>query len=527
MEITRRYSFKLYPTKAQIVALERQCVLLARLWNAALEQREIQWAHECQTKRGDWKEGSGSKRHVYMKGERSSLSYYDQSKQLKIIRAEDPEYKAMSSASLELTLAALDLAFKAFFKRAKGGAGISSGYPRYKNMAKHGTIWHRDGSGWKMRHDTRDKWFIYAKGIPGEIRARGRFPFENFEYRTMELIKRDDAWWISVVVRTEGTRVRGDKKIEVDFDLIDEFAEVKILANGECLSGCDGGFYPLEERNVSNFQGVQSESGSGTSETGASGRLRAIEPLAPRGSGTSGTGANGGQGDYPCDGLRGYGTPENGDNGRISELSFGVGEDSVISENRANGRSRRQPDRSRSGLCTLENGDDGRLKNGRKPYDLGSADIDREEVSDIQSKRDLSRKKFSYRWKKEKRAAAKAAARLARKRRDDLHKWTSTLMSHASEISVIAPEIAKNIKTARGDEKNPGAAVDFVAKINRRVLSLAPALAIDMMKYKALEADIPFVQLTPDEHAFQVGRAVEAGVKTNRRLRRELRKEVA
>ncbi len=115
--VTRRYTFKLYPNKAQEAALKQQAVLHDRLWNAALEQREIHWAHECQRKPN---------------GERKGLSYYDQAKELKLIRADEPEYRSLSASSMELTLKKLDLAFAAFFRRAKSGAGASSGYPKYR-----------------------------------------------------------------------------------------------------------------------------------------------------------------------------------------------------------------------------------------------------------------------------------------------------------------------------------------------------------------------------------------------------------
>src|SRR5690606_5955852 len=110
--VVRRYTIKLYPTRAQESALVRQASLLAQLWNAALEQREIQWAHECQRN---------------PKGERKGLSKYDQQKELKQLRAENPEYAAIGQDTEALCLTALDDAFKAFFKRAKGGAGKSSG----------------------------------------------------------------------------------------------------------------------------------------------------------------------------------------------------------------------------------------------------------------------------------------------------------------------------------------------------------------------------------------------------------------
>jgi len=131
--VVRRYTFKLYPNRTQDAALERQTVLLARLWNAALEQRETQWAQQCIRK---------------AKGERKGLGKYDQTKELKFVRAEDPEYAAMSASTLELCIFALDDAFKAFYRRAKAGAGKSSGYPRYKPSKPDGAEWR------SYHHDT-------------------------------------------------------------------------------------------------------------------------------------------------------------------------------------------------------------------------------------------------------------------------------------------------------------------------------------------------------------------------------------
>ena len=164
--VMRRYTFKLYPKPAQAARLLRQTALLNSLWNAALSQREVQWAHECQ-------------RHG--KGERKGLSRFDQQRELKIIRAADPEFAAMSSASLELTIKALDLAFKAFFRRAKQGAGKASGYPKYKSadaerfavrVLRAGSIPHRDGSGWKMRRCGKH-WRFYFKGAFSSPNRRG------------------------------------------------------------------------------------------------------------------------------------------------------------------------------------------------------------------------------------------------------------------------------------------------------------------------------------------------------------------
>lgn len=231
----RRYTFKLYPNTTQRDLLQRQAALSATLWNAALEQRETQWRHEELRK---------------ARRDRKGLSKFDQSRYLKHLNAADPDFKMLGSSSKQLVIFALDDAFSSFFRRAKSGAGSSSGYPKYKPVhdIEHRmadcTIWHRDHlKGWRMARSGK-QFRIYAFGL-GNVRdkstwlkARGRFPvdIDRLDLRDMQIIRRGGVWQCSIAVRMAARRVSGDKKIEVNMDLIDEFATVTV-ANGECLSG--------------------------------------------------------------------------------------------------------------------------------------------------------------------------------------------------------------------------------------------------------------------------------------------------
>lgn len=423
--VVRRYTFKLYPNREQASALVQQAALLAQLWNAALEQRETQWAHECQRK---------------SKGERKGLTKYDQQKELKQLRAENPEYAAIGQNTEALCLTALDDAFKAFFKRAKGGAGKSSGYPRYKspyaieNKGADCTIWHRDHrKGWRL--DQAGKNFrVYAKGIPGTIKARGKFPVDlnRLELRDMRLIRVGGIWQCSIVVKMEARRAPGTMNLEVALDLIDQFATVKNRANGQCLPGWEPVSTTGDERISPNIQGVNQQSAAEASELGAGGRFLDL----------SGT--------------------------------------------------------------------------------LGGA----AEASEVQSEGDTRFKRGSYRWKQNRKRVAKRLARDARRRKEALHLTTTRLIRQAAELTVIAPPIRESTKSAKGDEKSWGAAVKTVAMLNRHVLSQAPALAIQMLEYKAAEAGIPFARITPDEHALAIGRDLPEATKAARKARRII-KEIA
>lgn len=413
---TRRYTFKLYPNKAQAEALEHQAVLCVLLWNAALEQREIQWAHECQRK---------------AKGERKGLSRFDQQKEVKFIRNAAPEFAAMSSATLALVLKSLDLAFQAFFRRAKSGAGKSSGYPRYKSSRHADTIPHRDRAGWKLEANG-GSFKIYAKGIPGLIKARGKFPAEPSEIRTMTLMKRDGAWWASIVVRMAPRRSYGTSSVLIDMDLIDTFAVVKNRDNGQCLAGLTVGKYPSGERitQINQTYGVRPPVASGDLE----GNDRMASTAAP------------------------------------------------------------------------------------------SGDLKRDGWSEVQSQGDRHHKKFSYRWRQNRKRIARLRAKEARRRAHVLHNWSSRVIAAASCIEVSAPQVSDVLKSPRGDSKNPGAAVKTGTLVNKTINEYAPASAIAMLEYKAAEAGIPFAVRISSEHPAYIGRDISHTAKLERKARRSLKK---
>lgn len=445
--MTRRYDFRLYPNAAQLAAIERQAVLLARFWNAALQQREDQWrlllGREGACRHSLHKELIRCEKRVVIveqdrrvipaerKKELTGLSYYDQAREIKHIRASLPEYAAMSSASMELCLSALDLAFKAFWRRLKEGArGDEAGYPRYKSAKLASTIWLRDG-GWKMRPAGKH-WKFSWKGVPGAVKARGRFPMTPDQLRTMEIVKRPDGWFASVVVKVQARRHAGADRVEVDFDLLDHFASVKTGENGGCPAG---------EPEIFIVSGAR------------------IIPLNQRGS-----------------------------NGSVPDPS------------------------------SLEG--DGRNKLG--PIGIVKAP-DPADLDEVQSARDRRFRKFSNRWRKETKRIAIAKMREARRRKDALHRWTTAMTGRAAEMTVIAPAVKQNTKSAKGDAAAWGAAVETVAQINRNTLNQAPSMAVQMLKYKAEEAGASFAEVEKTETELAVGRDLPAVRKQERRTRRKLK----
>ncbi len=121
----RAETLKIRQRPSDATALERVQHLSRVLYNAALEQRR-----EAYRKQG------------------KSLSFYDQCKDLTLLRAEDERYAALSVDMLRLTaLHRLDKAYKAFFRRVKRGE--KPGFPRFKSRDRFDTLVFGT-TGWKI-----------------------------------------------------------------------------------------------------------------------------------------------------------------------------------------------------------------------------------------------------------------------------------------------------------------------------------------------------------------------------------------
>jgi putative transposase len=141
--VRRAYKFRLRPTARQHIALGRCLAAHRELYNAALQERRDAWRLR-----------------------RTSVSYGDQSAQLKEIRAVRPDMAAWSFSSQQATLRRLNRAFAAFFQRVK--AGETPGYPRFKAAHRFDSVeWPKEGDGCRWRPDTRR---VYLQGI-GHVKA--------------------------------------------------------------------------------------------------------------------------------------------------------------------------------------------------------------------------------------------------------------------------------------------------------------------------------------------------------------------
>jgi len=119
--MVRVYRYRLYPTRAQHMAMLGTLWLLRELYNAALQHR----------------------RDTYrIKGE--TVSAYSQMREITGIREVRPEFEKIHTHLLQDAITRLDRAFSAFFRRCKDGE--KPGYPRFKGREQYRTFTFKDAS---------------------------------------------------------------------------------------------------------------------------------------------------------------------------------------------------------------------------------------------------------------------------------------------------------------------------------------------------------------------------------------------
>jgi putative transposase len=174
----RRYTFKLYPTLAQHEAMLNIKGACQRLYNAALEQRRFAYRHR-----------------------RVSIGRYDQARELKVLKAQFPEYKEVHSHVLQDVLKRLDEAFRRFFGRVKNGE--KPGYPRFKPFQRYrgwGYFEHRVGYRLFLNDDGKHG-RIRLHGV-GMVRLRGVVP-QMGKPKTCTITHKAHGWFASVVFEYE------------------------------------------------------------------------------------------------------------------------------------------------------------------------------------------------------------------------------------------------------------------------------------------------------------------------------------
>lgn len=181
--VTRRITFRLYPSKAQNRTLYQWRRMHKDLYNAAVVNRKVQYKHFGH-----------------------SVSYLEQQNCLPAFKEVWPEYKALGSQALQATLKRVDLAFQSFFKGLRG-------YPKFKSIRHYSGWTYPATSGWKA-HTTGKHGFLELTNL-GQIRMRGEARTWG-RATTCTIVHRNGKWYASITVDCTPVRATGTGMLTLD-----------------------------------------------------------------------------------------------------------------------------------------------------------------------------------------------------------------------------------------------------------------------------------------------------------------------
>ena len=503
--VVRRYTFKLYPTKAQADRLHEMRRLCGELWNALLVQREMAYRAYDFHRAG------------------KPLSFFDQAKEITALRAAMPEYAAMSSVTAKSVAKRLDLAFQAFFARVK--RGDAGGYPSsLKSGAAQSIANGAIGDGWNFhpaggttischnggdysKWHTSASWRLYIKGVEGLIKARGEFPAPVLKALDSVVIWNARTWWLSIAIEVAPRMTKGNNTETIKLNLIDKFCDGLSEAGAFCSS---------EAQISTTSQGVIDGSPSACPETGADRRHDWGRDTLAGPSACPETGADrrdvGEDRSQPLPSA----CQETGADRRRMMRALRPSAPSACQETGADRRSAVHVGREHApSACPEEGG-----QRSRQAGEMDIASIKTGRADKLKSERDTRFKRGSWNWREYSRRIAKVSAHEKRAVREFAHRWTTAIIRRAADITVIMPAIKSVTKSAKGSARDHGAAVATVAKVNRHILAQIPSTVEAMLAYKAAEAGAAFRSITDEAPIAAIGQEISKAAKAQKQARR-------
>lgn len=168
----KTFQYRLYPSRSQERGLLSTLETCRRWYNACLEERKRAWEEE-----------------------QRSVSKKEQLRQVKVLKATNPYAESIHSHVLQVVVADLDKAFRAFFRRAK--AGEKPGYPRFKGRHRFDSFGLKEyGNGFNL-----DGKRLRISGI-GRVRVRWHRPLEG-TIKTLRVVRKADGWYVSFSCEVE------------------------------------------------------------------------------------------------------------------------------------------------------------------------------------------------------------------------------------------------------------------------------------------------------------------------------------
>jgi putative transposase len=179
--VRRAYKLRAYPTCPQEGRAVRLLADHCDLYNAALQER-----------REAWRMG------------KVSVSYGDQSAQLKEIRAADPDGQGRHSfTAQQQTLRRLNVAFAGYFRRVRDTKGKERrvGYPRFKPYQRFDQVLFVAGNGAKWEPVDGGRWAWASFQAVGWVKVSQYRPVAG-RVKTLQLKREGRRWYVIVVTET-------------------------------------------------------------------------------------------------------------------------------------------------------------------------------------------------------------------------------------------------------------------------------------------------------------------------------------
>jgi putative transposase len=191
--VRRAYKLRAYPTRPQEGRAVRLLADHCDLYNAALQARRDAWRMP-----------------------NLSVSYGDQSAQLKEIRAADPDGQGRHSfTAQQQTLRRLNAVFAAYFKRVRktekgrqqAGSGENLrqrtvGYPRFKPRQRFDQVLFVAGDGAKWEPADGGRWAHASFQAVGRVKVGRHRPVVG-RVKTLQLKREGRRWYVVVVTEME------------------------------------------------------------------------------------------------------------------------------------------------------------------------------------------------------------------------------------------------------------------------------------------------------------------------------------
>ncbi len=184
--LTRRITFRLYPSASQEQKLFDARRLHAYLYNAAVANRKTQYQ----------KFGH-------------SVDYFEQQASLPAFKEVWTEYKALNAGSLQATLKRVDFAFVRFFQ----GLG---GYPKFRSIKNYSGWTYPDGRQGFKAHTSGKNGYLELTDLKVKIQMRGQARTWG-KPTTCTIVYRLGKWYASITVKCLPERKTGTGAIGLDF----------------------------------------------------------------------------------------------------------------------------------------------------------------------------------------------------------------------------------------------------------------------------------------------------------------------